>query len=279
MSHYLLTVLAMLAFAANSVLCRMALGDGAIDATSFTSLRLLSGACMLLIILLYRNHNFRQTKINYFSALMLFTYAICFSYSYLQLSTGTGALILFGTVQLTMILFGLINGERPGKIAWSGIIAAFTGLVYLLMPSVSAPPLAGAILMIAAGIAWGIYTIRGKSSAAPLATTGWNFFATIPLVLLVFVVFHTDVHTTLQGVVLAILSGALASGLGYAIWYSALPYLSPTNAATVQLSVPVIAAFGGVILLSEPVSSRLIVSSIVVLGGIYLTIRSTVRKN
>ena len=279
MSHYILTVLAMLAFAANSVLCRMALGGDTIDAASFTSIRLLSGAVMLVIILLYRNHDFRLVKINAISALMLFTYAICFSYSYLQLTTGTGALILFGTVQLTMLLFGLIKGERPGKITWLGIVSAFGGLVYLLMPSVSAPPLWGAILMIAAGIAWGIYTLRGKTSKTPLATTGWNFIATTPLVLVTIVLFHANIHATLAGITLAILSGALASSIGYVIWYSVLPSLTATNAATVQLSVPVIAAFGGVILLSEPVSFRLVIASIVVLGGIYLTIRFTARRS
>jgi drug/metabolite transporter (DMT)-like permease len=274
MSLYILTALAMLAFAANSIFCRLALGGGAIDAASFTCIRLLSGAIMLVIILLYRHLDFRRFRLNIISAFMLFSYAICFSFAYLELSTGTGALILFGTVQLTMILFGLWHGERPGKLAWLGIACAFGGLVYLLMPSVSAPPLAAALLMIVAGIAWGIYTIRGKAIQAPLANTGWNFIGTLPLVALTYLLFHGETHTTPQGIGLAILSGALASSIGYAIWYRVLPRLTRTNAATVQLSVPVIAAIGGLVLVAEAISLRLLIASVVVLGGIYLTIRS-----
>lgn len=279
MPYYLLTGLAMVAFAANSILCRMALGDSTIDAASFTSIRLLSGAIMLAFILVYRNRGLIKKNINPVSTLMLFLYAICFSFSYIKLSTGTGALILFGTVQITMILFGLLKGERHGKLVWIGIIAAFGGLVYLLAPSVSAPPLISALLMISAGVAWGIYSIRGKKSKSPLASTGWNFIGTIPLVLLTSLLFHSEIYLTASGVMLAILSGALASGIGYVVWYSVLPHLTPTNAASVQLSVPVIAAFGGVILLAEPVSLRLVIASFIVLGGIYLTIRPVSLKS
>lgn len=277
MSPIVLTTLAMLAFAANSILCRMALGDHAIDAASFTSIRLLSGAVMLSGILLYRHRSLRSGKIDAIATLMLFVYAICFSFSYIELSAGTGALVLFGAVQVTMILFGIATGERHGTIVWIGIVAAFGGLVYLLMPSVSAPPLMSALLMIVAGIAWGVYTIRGKRSRDPLAATAWNFISTIPLSLLAYVIFRTDAHLTSSGVTLAILSGTLASGIGYVIWYAALPHLSRTTAATVQLSVPVIAAVGGVLLLSEPVSARLVIASLVVLGGIHLTISKATR--
>lgn len=279
MPHHLLTSLAMLAFAANSILCRMALGGSTIDAASFTSIRLLSGAAMLAGILVYRNRGFTQEKVNPVSALMLFIYAICFSFSYIELSAGTGALILFGAVQLTMILYGLVKGERHGKLTWIGIAAAFGGLIYLLMPSVSTPPLTSAMLMIFAGVAWGIYTLRGKTSKNPLSTTGWNFIGTIPLALLTYVVFRSEMHLTTQGITLAVFSGALASSIGYVIWYSALPHLTPTNAATVQLSVPVIAAFGGTLLLAEPITPRLILASLVVLGGIYLTINSAAAKS
>lgn len=278
MPHLVLTGLAMLAFAANSILCRMALAGSAIDAASFTSIRLLSGAAMLAGILIYRNRGFTQEKVNPVSALMLFVYAACFSFSYTGLSAGTGALILFGSVQLTMVLYGLARGERHGRLTWMGIAAAFGGLVYLLMPSISAPPASSAMLMIVAGVAWGIYTLRGKNSKRPLSTTGWNFIGTIPLTLLTFLVFRSDVHLTTQGVTLAVFSGALASGIGYVIWYSALPHLTPTSAATVQLSVPVIAAFGGSLLLAEPITVRLILAGLVVLGGIYLTISSTAVK-
>ncbi len=278
MSPYLLTALAMLAFAANSVFCRMALGEQVIDAASFTAIRLVSGAMMLGIILIYHNRGFKRAKINLPSAFMLFVYAICFSFSYIELSTGAGALILFGTVQLTMILYGLLKGERPGWLAWAGIIAAFGGLVYLLMPSASAPPLFGALLMMVAGLAWGVYSLRGKGVSNPVTTTSWNFIATIPMVLLACLFFRADASVSAKGITLAILSGALASGIGYAIWYSALPGLTPTRAATVQLSVPVIAAIGGVMFLAEPVSVRLVVASIIVLGGVYLTIRPVPRQ-
>jgi len=278
MSPIVLTTLAMVAFAANSILCRMALGADTIDAASFTSIRLISGAVMLAGILFYRDHGFKQERLNPISTLMLFTYALCFSFSYIELSAGTGALILFGAVQLTMILFALAMGERHGRTAWIGIIAAFGGLAYLLMPSVSAPPPISALLMALAGIAWGIYTIRGKGSVNPLSATGWNFVATIPLSVLAYLVFRSDAHLTSKGVTLAILSGTLASGIGYVIWYSALPNLSRTTAATVQLSVPVIASFGGVLLLSEPITMRLLIASLVVLGGIYLTINAAAPK-
>jgi drug/metabolite transporter (DMT)-like permease len=278
MKYFSMIVLAMLAFASNSILCRMALGEGAIDAASFTSIRLLSGALMLALILGYRNGGFRREKINLLSALMLFSYAICFSFSYVNLATGTGALILFGTVQLGLMLSGLLHGERPSKLAWLGIVLASAGLVYLLLPGVSAPPLSSALLMIAAGAAWSVYTIRGKSSSNPLASTGWNFIGTVPLALLTGLVFYADRHISSTGAILAMVSGALASALGYVIWYSLLPRISRTKAATVQLSVPVIAAFGGVVLLAEPLTSRLLVAGTVVLGGVYLTIRASMAK-
>jgi len=275
MKYYLLIVLAMLAFAANSVLCRMALGEAAIDAVSFTCIRLLSGAVMLALILTYRNGGFRQEKINMLSALMLFSYAICFSLSYIKIATGTGALILFGTVQLTLMGSGLMHGERPGRLAWAGILLASAGLVYLLLPGVSAPPLVSALLMMVAGLAWGVYTIRGKGAKDPIASTGWNFIATLPLILITYLLFNDGTYLTGQGITLAVLSGALASALGYVIWYSLLPHLTRTKAATVQLSVPVIAAFGGVVLLAEPLTMRLLLAGSVVLGGVYLTIRAS----
>ena len=279
MLPYLLTTLAMLAFAANSVLGRLALidsnGVASIDAASYTSIRLISGAIILAIIMLIRTREFKPKSINPISAIMLFTYAICFSFSYIDIATGTGALILFGTVQLTMIMHGLIKGERPSLLAWVGILFAFSGLVYLLLPGVSAPPLISALLMMIAGLAWGFYSLRGKGVRNPLVATSWNFIATLPLVLITYLFFHADTHITQKGIVLAILSGALASGIGYSIWYSALPYLTATRAATVQLTVPIIASIGGVMFLSESISLRLTLASIAVLGGVYLTIKPT----
>jgi len=278
-SPYLLTLFAMLAFAANSVLCRLALvsngGEASIDAASFTSIRLLSGAIILSVLLFIRTREFNPKNINPISTIMLFIYAICFSFSYIEIATGTGALILFGTVQLTMIIFGLIKGERPSYLALIGILLAFIGLVYLLLPSVSAPPIMSALLMMIAGLAWGIYSLRGKDISNPLVATSWNFIGTLPLVLLTYLIFQADSHLTQKGIVLAVLSGALASGVGYSIWYAALPHLTATRAATVQLTVPIIAAIGGTMLLSEPVSLRLIIAGIAVLGGVYLTIKPT----
>ena len=277
MSPYLLTLFAMLAFAANTVLCRLALvsngGEASIDAASFTSIRLISGAIILILLLSVQTRELKPKSINPISTMMLFIYAICFSFSYIDISAGTGALILFGTVQLTMIIFGLIKGERPGYLALIGILLAFAGLIYLLLPGVSAPPLMNALLMMIAGLAWGIYSLRGKGVTNPLVATSWNFIGTLPLVLLTYLIFKADIHLTQKGIVFAILSGALASGVGYSIWYAALPYLSATRAATVQLTVPIISSIGGIIFLSEQLSLRLILASIAVLGGVYLTIK------
>lgn len=277
MHPYLLTVLAMLAFAANSVLCRQALlsetGEGSIDAASFTSIRLVSGAITLAILVLMRTGSLRPPPLRILPVTMLFTYAICFSFSYIRLSTGTGALILFGTVQLTMIIYGLLKGERPHVLAWTGILIAIVGLVYLLSPGISAPPLMSATLMLMAGLAWGVYSLAGRGVINPLVSTCWNFIGTIPLALITYLIFQADVHLTTKGVLLATVSGGLASGIGYAIWYRTLPFLTATRAAAVQLTVPIIAALGGILLLSEPVTLRLVLASAAVLGGVSLTIR------
>jgi len=275
MSLYLLTALTMVAFASNSILCRLALGEQAIDAASFTALRLLSGAAMLAVILAYRNDQFSLKKVNLVSASMLYIYAACFSFSYIKLSVATGALLLFGAVQLTMTGFAIAKGERPGLHSWLGILTAFAGLIYLLLPGVSAPPLFSAMLMIIAGIAWGIYTLRGKGAEQPIVTTGWNFIGTIPLAILTVLLSEADIRLTSEGIILSVVSGALASSLGYAIWYSVLPRIKPINAATLQLSVPIIAAFGGLVLVGEAVSLRLLIASLLVLGGIYVTIRAS----
>lgn len=267
------TSLAMLAFAANSILCRMALGTESIDAASFTAIRLISGALVLLLFILPRSTGSDPVRIKPVAALMLFIYAACFSFSYIHIDTGTGALILFGTVQVTMILLGIRQGVRPSARALLGMMTAFAGLVYLLMPGVSAPPLNSAMLMVLAGIAWGSYSYLGKRSKSPLRDTAWNFITTIPLAILLAWGFYDLSHITTRGVLLAIASGALASGVGYAIWYRALPGLQPVTAATVQLSVPAIAAVGGVVFMAESIAWRLIIATLVILGGIYYTIR------
>ena len=269
----------MVAFAGNSILCRLALRDGAIDPASFTSIRLAAGALALLAILFVsRPRASLRASGSWPSALALFVYAICFSYAYISLSAGMGALILFGFVQATMIAIGLAQGDRPGLMAWFGWSIAFGGLVWLVLPGVEAPQPGGALLMAAAGIAWGIYSIRGKSEADALAATTSNFVLSIGFVaaLTALTVAASDISP--RGVAFAIASGALTSGVGYVIWYAALDHLTAMQAALVQLSVPALATAGGVALLGEPLSVRLLVSSALVLGGISVAlIRRTKR--
>jgi drug/metabolite transporter (DMT)-like permease len=274
MKPIVFTTCALVAFALNSILCRFALGSEAIDAASFTVVRLVSGAAVLFVILILSNRKVLKTNAvgSWISAVCLFTYAICFSFAYLQLTTATGALILFGFVQITMILFALFSGERPRPLEWLGLFIAFGGLVYLVFPGLSAPPLFSSFLMALAGIAWGFYTLRGKTSVNPLADTTGNFMRSVPLVLLVSIGFIPQINLTSKGVILAILSGAFASGIGYALWYAALKYHTATRAAILQLSVPVLAAIGGVIISAETISVHLLLSSIFILGGIFLTI-------
>lgn len=274
MKPIIFTTCALVAFALNSILCRFALGREAIDAASFTVVRLVSGASVLFVILLLSNRKVLRKRAagNWISAVCLFTYAICFSFAYLKLTTATGALILFGFVQITMILFALFSGERPRPLEWLGLIIAFGGLVYLVFPGLSAPPLFSSFLMAFAGIAWGFYTLRGKTSVDPLADTTGNFVRSVPLVLLISIGFIPSINLSAKGIILATLSGAFASGIGYALWYAALKYHTATRAAILQLSVPVLAAVGGVIISAEAISVHLFLSSIFILGGIFLTI-------
>jgi drug/metabolite transporter (DMT)-like permease len=267
------TSVAMLAFAGNSIICRLALRESAIDPASFTSIRLISGAIALLVIfgLKHRGESLRAHG-GWVSAMMLFVYAICFSYAYISLSAGAGALILFGFVQATMITIGVWNGDRPNVIEWLGWSLAVGGLVWLVLPGVEAPPPAGALLMAFAGIAWGVYSIRGRRESAALASTASNFMLSLAMVLILIAFTLSDIELSVRGVALAVVSGALTSGLGYVIWYAALEYLSSMQAALVQLSVPAIATAGGVLLLAEPLSFRLLVSSALVLGGISLAL-------
>jgi drug/metabolite transporter (DMT)-like permease len=262
------TALAMAAFAANSVLCRMALGHDTIDPASFTLIRLVSGALTLALIVLVKNKSAAMTHGAWFPAGMLFLYAVTFSFAYTTLSTGTGALILFGTVQLTMILSGIFSGERPRARAWLGLTLAMGGFIYLVSPGLSAPSPTGAALMTVAGVAWGLYSLRGRYSTDATATTMGNFIRAVPFALLTSLLTYMNMDLSEAGVVLAVLSGAIASGIGYVIWYVALPGLTATHAATVQLSVPVLAALGGVVILSESFTLRLFVASAAILSGI-----------
>ena len=272
---FVLTTLAMLAFAGNSLLCRAALRHTAIDASSFTVVRLISGA--LVLWLLVRLRSGRTTgQGNWGSALALFAYAAGFSFAYVSLSAATGALLLFGAVQATMIGVGLWRGERLRRWQLVGLVLALSGLLGLLLPGLSAPPLLGALLMLGAGAAWGVYSLRGKGAGDPTRVTAGNFVRAVPMALVMGLLTLNQATLDTPGIAYAVASGALTSGIGYAIWYTALPDLKATHAATIQLSVPVIAALGGIGLLGEPLTLRLVLASIAVLGGIALVIRRSI---
>lgn len=268
----LLTLLAMIAFAANSVLCRLALGAGHIDAASFASVRVISGAIALAAIVFYRSNGRIERDANWRSALALFVYMVFFSFAYLSLGAGTGALILFAAVQLTMFIVALRSGEIFSPLSWLGLLLAIGGLVYLVSPGVTAPEPVGAVLMTIAGIAWGVYSLLGRQVADPSRATAWNFLLSVPLVMITSLLFMQQFHATTTGVALAVISGVIASGIGYVIWYAALRGLATTSAATVQLSVPIIAAIGGVLLLAEGVTLRLGIASAATLGGVAIVL-------
>ncbi|MEP6485433.1 MAG: DMT family transporter [Rudaea sp.] len=266
------TSLAMIAFAGNSLLCRLALKQTQIDAATFTSIRLVSGAVMLWIIVYARDRTL-TIKGSVPSALALFAYAVCFSFAYVQLSAATGALLLFGSVQATMIGYGVRNGERLRALSVAGVAAAFAGFVLLILPGVAAPPLLGTALMITAGIAWGIYSLRGRKIAGdPTRVTAGNFLLCVPMAIVLSLCALPWLSIDGPGIFYAMASGALTSGVGYAIWYAALPGLQATQAAIVQLSVPPIAAAGGVLLLGETMTMRLAIAALAILGGIALVI-------
>jgi drug/metabolite transporter (DMT)-like permease len=287
-----LTAFALLAFAFNSILCRLALRGGEADAAGFTTVRLAAGAVTLVLLSFLlrkpareqeRNSQhwmlrppswsgFRNLGGSWVSALWLAAYAICFSIAYLEVTAGTGALILFGSVQITMLSISIATGERPPILEWLGIILAIGGLVYLVLPGLAAPPLNSSLLMAVAGASWGFYTLRGKKSSDPLADTTGNFVRTLVVVPILALVFWTSLHLSAQGTLLAILSGAVASGIGYTVWYAALKHHTPTRAAVLQLSVPVIAAVLGIFFLAETANLRLMIAGALVLGGIGLTI-------
>ena len=268
---FILTLLAMIAFASNSLLCRLALKQTGIDAASFTLIRIFSGAVALWLIMKMRRATWKEEG-SWSSALALFIYAAAFSFAYLDLSAGTGALLLFGAVQATMILWGFRKGERLDAIQMVGLIVAVAGLVVLMFPGLSAPPLIGSILMVGAGVAWGIYSIHGKAGRDAIATTAGNFLRAVPFAAVVSIILLSRARLDQTGIFYAVVSGAITSGLGYVIWYSALPGLKAASAATVQLSVPVLTAAGGILLLGEPITLRYVLASAAVLGGIFLVI-------
>jgi drug/metabolite transporter (DMT)-like permease len=268
---FVLTSLAMIAFAGNSLLCRMALRSSQIDPASFTSIRILSGAVVLFLVTRTRRVSTAGSG-DWLSALALFGYAAGFSYAYVDLPAGIGALLLFGAVQVTMVGYGLTTGERLVVRQSSGLVLALAGLVGLLLPGLSAPPPGGAALMIGAGVAWGIYSIRGKAKGDATCKTAGNFLRAAPLALGLNLAMLPSTRPATLGITCAVASGALTSGIGYAIWYSAIRGLKATQAATVQLSVPVIAAVGGIVFLGETLSARLLVASMAILGGVALVV-------
>ncbi|MGB1799369.1 MAG: DMT family transporter [Gammaproteobacteria bacterium] len=269
----LFTGLALIAFAANSVLCRLALGEEMIDASSFTAIRLLAGIIVLQVIIsLDSNKKELPAKGSWLASFMLFLYAITFSFAYISLDTGTGALILFGSVQISMLLLSLVSGTRLHFTEWIGLITAFAGFVYLVLPGVTAPSATGFLLMTIAGIAWGVYSLKGRDSKKPLMDTAYIFLRTMPFVVVLVAVTYRNAVYSPEGLLLAIISGAITSGLGYTIWYIALGGLSATQASVLQLLVPVIAAFGGVLFVSEAITLRLTISAVMILGGILLVV-------
>jgi drug/metabolite transporter (DMT)-like permease len=264
----------MIGFAANSLLCRAALRTDEIDAASFTAIRLATGAAALVAIVGARKSSVRGEG-TWLSALSLAGYAIAFSFAYLQIGAASGALLLFGAVQLTMIAGGLIRGERPTPRQWLGWLVALSGLVVINAPHLDPPPVGGALLMMLAGVAWGIYSLRGRGVTRPLVATAGNFARSVPIAaLLVVIAFATHAHATPLGIALAAASGAIASGLGYSLWYAAVPSLGATRAAVVQLSVPVVTALSAIPLLGEPLRTAVAIGGAAIVGGLALALKA-----
>jgi len=268
---FALTALALLCFAGNSLLCRLALKQTGIDAASFTAIRIVTGALTLGFVVWLRNAA-PTGRGNWISATALFAYAAGFSFAYVSLPAASGALLLFGAVQATMIGYGFWTGERFAGLQLVGLVLALAGLVGLLLPGLSAPPLLGSVLMLGAGIAWGVYSLRGKGAGDPTQVTAGNFLRAIPFAVVLGVLMGNQLTVDAAGVCYAAASGALTSGLGYAVWYTVLPALKATQAATLQLSVPVLAALGGIVFLGEQLTLRLVLASLAILGGIALVI-------
>jgi drug/metabolite transporter (DMT)-like permease len=273
----LLTLFALFAFAANSVLCRLALNTEQVNPADFTSIRLLCAALVLAFIIIIKDKSVLGNITQYGShtgALFLFVYAASFSYAYITLSTATGALILFAAVQFTMLFRGWLVGNKMGYQEYAGILLSLLGFIYFVFPELEKPSIVGCLLMVLAGIAWGMYSLIGAKSANPLYDTASNFIRLAPIAIIALIVmfFSFSIDISTKGLLYTFGSGALASGIGYTIWYQVLPYLKPSIAAVCQLSVPIWAALGGVLLVNEPINLHLAVSASVILGGILLVI-------
>ena len=274
-----ITLLALIAFASNSLLTRLALEPPLVDAATFTSVRLGAGAVMLAVLLRGRTGTWMPWRDRGASGpLALFAYAAPFSFAYLRIGAAVGALVLFGVVQLTMIAYGMFRGERPGGLTWLGLALAIVGLATLTVPSASGPDPLGVLLMAVAGVAWGTYSLLGRTASDPLASNAWSFLCSAPLALLVNLVVSSSAVASGRGIALALISGAVTSALGYAIWYRALPRLSVTQAAVAQLSVPVIAAMGAAAILDERLTARFAISGAAVLAGVALALSERSRR-
>ena len=274
-----LTLLALVAFASNSLLTRLALGSHQVDAATFTALRLASGAVMLAALVVAQSRTWTALRFaGVAGPVALFVYAAPFSFAYLRIGAAVGALVLFGVVQLTMIGYGIARGERPAPMMWIGLALAAGGLLVLTLPAVARPDPLGVALMTVAGVAWAVYTLVGRGTTDPLAANARSFVWSTPLAMLLVAITRGPVQATSRGVVLALISGAVTSGLGYAIWYRALPRLSVTQAAVAQLSVPVIAAIGAALALGETLTLRLVVSGVAVLAGVGLVLTARTRR-
>ena len=271
--RFLLTSITMVAFAANSVLCRLALGREFIDPMTFTTVRLVSGAVCLGLIVVVKERHLPIGPPRVLSVIALFLYMVLFSFAYVALATGTGALLLFGFVQLTMITAGLLHGDRMPILSWFGLTIAALGVIYLVSPGMRAPDLQHALMMALAGIAWGTYSLRGKGAINPTVVTASNFLYAAPLALLASLCLADSAWFSWPGLMLAVVSGAVTSGVGYAIWYLTLRYITATSAAVVQLSVPAIATLGGVLFMAEPLDTRITLATAMTLGGIALVLR------
>jgi len=267
-----LTLLALLAFAGNSRLCREALGRESIDPVLFSAGRLASGALALSMLVYLRRSGPRERRGSWGAAAALFLYALPFSLAYVSLEAGSGALLLFGAVQVTMLTVAIRRGERLTPLQWCGFAVALLGLLYMMLPGSTAPATVGSLTMILAGVAWGIYSLLGSGSSDPLGETAGNFLRTLPFVLLALIIAHRSLEAESRGIMLAVISGALTSGVGYALWYAALPRLAASTAAVLQLCVPLLAALGGVLLLAEPITPRLAIASVAILGGVRLSL-------
>jgi len=267
-----LALFALMAFAANSVLCRLALAENSIDASGFTILRLLSGAVMLAIILLLTQKRSNKPKStgNWTGTTTLFIYAVTFSYGYILVDTATGALVLFGVLQITLVVHATLTGKHLHKLEWLGVLLAFAGFVYFMLPQLQSPSAIGFILMSLSGIAWAFFTLNGKKSVNPLSDTTYNFLRTLPFLIILALFTFEDFHFTQEGVLLAIASGALTTGIAYAIWYWVMQFISGVQAGVLQVSLPIFAAIGGILFVDEVISLRLFITSVIVIGGIAL---------